>query len=191
MTAIFFYISFVFYIIILVFSFLSFVNFVSFVNWLFSQTFLIDPCKLWLSEIGQISLRAGSDTEAMFDASGRYSCVVSVGESVLFFGGWKLNQISQLTSRGLRRVGTLPFLLSRGTCIVQDDKLFVGFGLFNENLCSARWKIKKKLYLTIIQSTEILFHLTRRRTNRNILCYPVGALLCRFAQSEITAVLFY
>ena len=96
--------------------------------------------KLLYSEIGHISLIAASDTEALYDPFlGKFSCVVTIGETVLFFGGEDyLNQISQLTPRGLRRVGTLPFSFGFGTCAVKDDKVFLGFEINKPKSCWER-----------------------------------------------------
>ena len=96
--------------------------------------------KLLYSEIGNISLIATSETEAQYDPFfGKYSCVVTIGETVLFFGGEDyLNQISQWTPRGLRRIGTLPFSFDRGTCAVKDDKVFLGFAEIKPKSCWER-----------------------------------------------------
>ena len=96
--------------------------------------------KLLSLEIGNISLIATSETEALYvPFEGKFSCVVTIGETVLFFGGEDyLNQISQWTPRGLRRIGTLPFSLNHGTCAVKGDKVFVGFDIIKPKSCWER-----------------------------------------------------
>ena len=75
------------------------------------------------------------ETEAAFDET-KYSCTVVIGETVLFLGGDYLKrQISQLTPLGLIRIGTLPFTLDGGTCLVMGSQLFLGFGRYYEETC--------------------------------------------------------
>ena len=80
------------------------------------------------------------ETEAIFDSRGyKYSCTVVIGKTVLFLGGHNEDrQISQLTPIGLIRIGTLPFTLDRGTCLVMDSQLFLGFESYNSNICWTR-----------------------------------------------------
>ena len=82
----------------------------------------------------------GKDTEAEFDNNvGQYSCTVTIGETFLFFGGYTvLYQISQLTPRGLRRMGSLPFKLTNGLCVVKSPEIFLGFGETSQNRCWSR-----------------------------------------------------
>ena len=74
-------------------------------------------------------MRMMPDTEALFDLEGfKYSCTVVIGETVLFFGGmYQKRQISQLSPLGLLRIGTLPFPLIGGACIVGNSRIFLGF----------------------------------------------------------------
>ena len=96
--------------------------------------------KLLYSEIGHFSHIPGSETEAQYAPFwGKISCVVTIGETVLFFGGKDYqNQISQWTPRGLRRIGTLSFSLRSGTCAIKDDKVFLGFEFSKPKSCSER-----------------------------------------------------
>ena len=96
--------------------------------------------KLLYSEIGNISLIATSETEAQYDPFfGKYSCVVTIGETVLLFGGEEYpRQISQWTPRGLRRIGTLSFSFQEGTCAVKNDNVFLGFELNRPKSCWER-----------------------------------------------------
>ena len=69
----------------------------------------------------------------------RKSCTVLIGETVLFFGGdAQTSQISQLTPLGLMRIGTLPFGLEEGACLVMGRQLFLGFGRMNKKTCWSR-----------------------------------------------------
>ena len=78
-------------------------------------------------------------TEADTGYYGKFSCTVVIGETVFFFGGWfEEHQISQLTSLGLIRIGTLPFALVRGTCLVMGNQLFLGFDDNNGKSCWSR-----------------------------------------------------
>ncbi len=96
--------------------------------------------KLLYSEIGHISLIAASDTEQDYDSFfGKFSCVVTIGKTVLSLGGYDYpTQISQWTPRGLRRIGTLPFSLYLPTCAVKNDKVFIGFDFFKPKSCWER-----------------------------------------------------
>ena len=68
------------------------------------------------------------ETEAKFYTM-KYSCTVVIGKTVLFLGGmYEQRQISQVTPLGLIRMGTLPFTLNEGTCLVMGSQLFLGFG---------------------------------------------------------------
>ena len=69
------------------------------------------------------------ETEAIFYSNlMRESCTVVIGGTVLFFGGYsKSRQISQITRLGLIRIGTLPFALQQGTCLIMGNQLFLGF----------------------------------------------------------------
>ena len=75
------------------------------------------------------------ETEAIFSYSvGKYTCTVVIGEAVLFIGGmWEVRQISQLSPLGLIRIGTLPFALDSGTCLVMGRQLFLGFSHHHKN----------------------------------------------------------
>ena len=94
-------------------------------------------------------MRMMPETEAIWDASDgrvsdigrgiKLSCTVVIGETVLFFGGWmQLQQISQLTPLGLIRIGTLPFSLEFGTCLVMDSQVFLGFTRSQNRRCWSR-----------------------------------------------------
>ena len=62
------------------------------------------------------------------------SCTVVIGEAVLFIGGGlEERQISQISPLGLIRIGTLPFPLYKGTCLVMGSQLFLGFSNEDEN----------------------------------------------------------
>ena len=81
-----------------------------------------------------------AETEAIFDeGTAKSSCTVVIGSTVLFLGGYRYDrQISQLTLVGLMRIGTLPFGLIQGTCIVVGGTLFLGFGGYNRRSCWSR-----------------------------------------------------
>ena len=75
-------------------------------------------------------------TEALI---GQYSCTVVINTTVLFLGGhFERSQISQLTPIGLIRIGTLPFRLDRGSCLVIGRKLYLGFAELNQKNCWSR-----------------------------------------------------
>ena len=75
----------------------------------------------------------------MFNDFVKSSCTVVIGKSVFFFGGWwQDSQISQLTPLGLVRIGTLPFTLVAGNCIVIDNEIFLGSGFYNQKTCWSR-----------------------------------------------------
>ena len=98
------------------------------------------------------------DTEAMFrpDEDQKYSCTVVIGETVLFFGGYYLsNQVSQLTPIGLMRIGTLPFGLKEGTCLVMDNQLLLGFETRNKRSCWSRLRFLKSEILNNVFSVLI------------------------------------
>ena len=81
-------------------------------------------------------MRMLPETEALFDAAtgDKYSCSVVIGEAVLFFGGrYQKRQISQLSPFGIIRIGTLPFTLESGICLVMGSQLFLGFSLIYDN----------------------------------------------------------
>ena len=68
------------------------------------------------------------DAEALYMSYVKLSCMVTIGESVLFFGGCTYhNQISQLTPRGLIRIGTLPFAVLGARCLVKGKDVYLGF----------------------------------------------------------------
>ena len=69
-----------------------------------------------------------ADTEAIFHINSgiRSPCTVVIGQTALFLGG--SDQISQLTPLGVMRIGTLPFSLNAGTCLIMGRQLFLGFG---------------------------------------------------------------
>ena len=69
------------------------------------------------------------ETEAIFYSNlMRESCTVVIGRTVLFFGGYsKSRQISQITRLGLMRIGTLPFALQQGICLIMGNQIFLGF----------------------------------------------------------------
>ena len=73
------------------------------------------------------------ETELSFKIDGgANSCTVVLGKTVLFIGGsGEPNQISQLYPVGLIRIGTLPFSMCEGTCLVMNQQLFLGFGYYN------------------------------------------------------------
>ena len=98
-----------------------------------------------------ISIPMMPDVEAQFgdstvhgnsfrEYSGKQSCTVVIGETVIFLGAGrsKIDQISQLTSLGLKRIGTLPFPLRFGACLVMGSHLFLGFGRENRRSCYSR-----------------------------------------------------
>ena len=85
-------------------------------------------------------MRMMLETEALVRHDGyKFSCIVVIGETVLFLGGvFENRQISQLTPLGLIRIGTLPFKLGRGTCLAMGSQIFLGFGLDNRKSCWSR-----------------------------------------------------
>ena len=87
------------------------------------------------SELGDIPFIAPELDDIFW--SERY-CVVTLGDSVLLFGGD--DKINQLTPHGLRRVGTLPFQFfgDIGACVVARRKFFFLPG--HEFTCQSRWK---------------------------------------------------
>ena len=109
-------------------------------------------------------MRMMPDTEALVtNYEKKYSCTVVIGETVLFFGGEPLSrQISQLTPIGLFRIGTLPFAFERGTCLVTDSQLMLGFDWYHRNSCWSRlaflncefFKFDFSSNLTIFDRTE-------------------------------------
>ena len=71
------------------------------------------------------------NTEAIYSSFNKYSCIVVLGQTVLFlFGNHESSQISQLTPLGLMRIGTLPFAIRTGTCLAMDSHVFIGFGAY-------------------------------------------------------------
>ena len=79
------------------------------------------------------------NTEARFRAEVQASCAVVLGETVLFLGGAiQDTQIRQITPLGIMRIGTLPFGLNHGTCLVIENHIFFGFGHYTEKNCSSR-----------------------------------------------------
>ena len=86
-----------------------------------------------------ISMAMMPETEADILSGSEYSCTVVIGQTILFFGGCvQSRQISQLTPVGLMRIGTLPFELTYGTCLLMSSQLFLGFHIYNTRSCWSR-----------------------------------------------------
>ena len=78
-------------------------------------------------------------TEAGYKYFEKGSCIVVIGEAVLFIGGWsESRQISQLSPLGVIRIGTLPFSFGDGTCLVMRGQLFLGFPSLHKTSCWSR-----------------------------------------------------
>ena len=83
-------------------------------------------------------MRMMSETEIV-SPNLKFSCTVVIDEAVLLFGGnFQVRQISQLNPFGLVRIGTLPFSFIRGTCLVMDRQLFLGFPYRQYQSCWSR-----------------------------------------------------
>ena len=92
------------------------------------------------------------DTEALFTVPDRrYSCAVVIGATVLFFGGLiETSQISQITPLGLMRIGTLPFRLQEGSCLVMGSQLFLGFESISDRICWSRLSVLSSEILNFV-----------------------------------------
>ena len=97
------------------------------------------------------------------------SCTVTIGETVLFFGGNTYgNQISQLTPRGIRRIETLPFDLKYGTCLVKGRKVFLGFNVNHRKSCWSRFAKKcNKFNMSSISRFVYIFQKLKNNGSAN------------------------
>ena len=75
----------------------------------------------------------------------RSSCLLTVGKSILVFGGRRFGkQVSQILNGLIQRIGSLPMYFEGGKCIIGNEKIFLCFGHTEDEsrLCRMRFHTK-------------------------------------------------